>query len=119
MTQKAKDASKRQREIVAEEASAREFQRRRHNLQVQFNRGRREAAAAPPDATTPTSELATGATDLQQASAVLLSTLTPALVSDLQDEIDTASGSFTHEDEENFLNALIPPLASNSTSQPP
>ena len=119
MTESAKAASKRQREIVAEEASAREFQRRRHNLQVQFNRGRREAVAAPPDATAPTSELAPGATDLQQASAIMLSALTPALASDLQDEIDTASGSITHEDETDFLNALLPPLTTNSTSQPP
>ena len=97
----------------------REHRRRRHNLQVQFDRGRRAAVAAPPDATAPTSELAPGATDLQQASAIMLSALTPALASDLQDEIDTASGSITHEDETDFLNALLPPLTTNSTSQPP
>ena len=119
MTESAKAASKRQRVIVAEEASAREFQRRRHNLQVQFNRGRREAVAAPPDATAPTSELAPGATDLQQASAIMLSVLTPARMSDLQSEIDTVASVITEADEADFLDELFPPLAANSTLQPP
>ena len=62
---------------------------------------------------------ADGRAGLQQASAIMLSALTPARVSDLQNEIDTAASAITQDEEADFLDTLLPPLAANSTSQPP
>ena len=119
MTVDDRAAAKRKRDILAEEVSAREYQRRRHNLQVRFYRGRRAAVAAPPTSGAPTSDVASGATELQRASANMLSALTPARMSDLQSGIDAVTSVTTEADEDDFLNELFPPLAANSTLQPP
>jgi hypothetical protein len=119
MTVDDRAAAKRKRDILAEEVSAREYQRRRHNLQVRFYRGRRAAVAAPPTSGAPTSDVASGAMELQRASAHMLSALTPARMSDLQSGIDAVTSVTTEADEDDFLNELFPPLAANSTLQPP
>jgi hypothetical protein len=40
-------------------------------------------------------------------------------MSDLQSEIDAAASVVTAADENEFLNALLPPLDANTTIQPP
>ena len=111
--------AKRKRDNLAEEASAREYLRRRHNFQVKLNSGRRAAAAPPPDSGAPTSGVAAGATDLQQASSDMLAVLTPARVSELQSEINAGASVLTEADEADFLNALVPPLNTDTTRQSP
>jgi hypothetical protein len=49
----------------------------------------------------------------------MLSALTPARMSDLQSGIDAVTSVTTEADEDDFLNELFPPLAANSTLQPP
>ena len=114
-----KATAKRKREDLAQEASTREYQRRRHNFHVQLNNGRRAAVAPPPTAGVPTTGDESETTDLQRASSNLLSALTPARMSDLQSEIDAAASVVTEADENDFLNALLSPLDANTTIQPP
>jgi hypothetical protein len=111
--------AKRKCEALAEEASAREYHRRRHNFQVRLNNGRRAAVAPPPASGAPTSDVASGATELQRASFDLLSALTPTRASDLQSEIDAEVVAYTEVDETDFLNSLVLPLDADTASQPP
>ena len=119
MSADAKAASKRKRDEDAADVAAREFNRRRHNFQVKLNLGCRAAAAPPPDSGARTSGVAADATDLQQASSDMLAVLTPARVSELQSEINAGASVLTEADEADFLNALVPPLNTDTTSQSP
>ena len=111
--------AKRKRDDLAADVAAREYNRRRHNFQVKLNRGCRAAEAPPPDSGVRSSGVAAGATDLQQASSNMLAVLTPARVSELQSEINAGASVLTEADEADFLNALVPPLNTDTTSQSP
>ena len=112
-----KATAKRKREDLAQEASTREYQRRRHNFHVQLNNGRRAAVAPPPTAGVPTTGDESETTDLQRASIDVLSALTPTKADELQSEISRRAGA--EVDEDDFFDSLAPPRDSKMTGQPP